>query len=106
MILRWTEAACKAVAAADRMAPQMRCTVDSAERALSACLGSPEGGASMNVGGCRALVTGASGGLGVVIARRLHAEGAHLVLSGRREDDLHALAAELGGQTRTVPADL
>ena len=43
-----------------------------------------------------ALVTGASGGLGATIARRLHDEGAPLVLSGRREGELAALAAELG----------
>jgi short-subunit dehydrogenase len=52
------------------------------------------------------LVTGASGGLGAVIARRLHREGAQLVLSGRREVELEALAGELGPDTRVVAADL
>ena len=60
----------------------------------------------MEIAGCRGLVTGASGGLGAVIARRLHEEGARLVLSGRREEELAALAAELGGDTEAVPADL
>jgi len=53
-----------------------------------------------------ALVTGASGGLGAAIARRLHREGAHVVLTGRREGELSALDAELGGKTRVVTADL
>ena len=53
-----------------------------------------------------ALVTGASGGLGATIACRLHHEGAQLVLSGRREGELSALAAEFGGKTRVVTADL
>ena len=60
----------------------------------------------MRIDGCQALVTGATGGLGAVIARRLHHEGATLVLSGRREVELTALATELGGGTRAVPADL
>jgi short-subunit dehydrogenase len=51
------------------------------------------------------LVTGASGGLGAVIARRLRGEGARLVVSGRRQDELDALARELG-ETRVVAADL
>ncbi len=50
------------------------------------------------------LVTGASGGLGRAIAAGLAARGARLVLSGRREEALAALAAEVGG--RAVPADL
>ena len=54
----------------------------------------------------RALVTGASGGIGGAIARRLHAQGAHVVLSGRRQDALQALADELGDRTATLAADL
>ena len=60
----------------------------------------------MKVAGSRALVTGASGGLGAVIARRLSHEGAQLVLTGRREAELAVLASELGSATRVVPADL
>jgi NAD(P)-dependent dehydrogenase (short-subunit alcohol dehydrogenase family) len=51
-----------------------------------------------------ALVTGASGGLGQAIARRLAAEGMTLVLTGRREAELAALADEVGGTV--VVADL
>jgi 3-oxoacyl-[acyl-carrier protein] reductase len=52
------------------------------------------------------LVTGASGGIGAAIARQLHAQGATVVLSGRRQDALAALAEALGGRTLTVVAEL
>ena len=58
----------------------------------------------MNVGGRTVLLTGATGGLGHAIARRLAASGASLVLSGRRGDVLTALANEIGGEV--APADL
>ena len=45
--------------------------------------------------GRSALVTGASGGLGTHIARRLAREGMNVVVSGRREDALAAVAGEL-----------
>jgi short-subunit dehydrogenase len=51
------------------------------------------------------LLTGASSGLGPVIARRLRLEGARFVLSGRDRAKLAALAEELGEST-VVPADL
>lgn len=60
----------------------------------------------MRIAGARALVTGASGGIGAVIVRRLDAAGVELVLSGRRIDALEALRAELGGRPRLAPADL
>lgn len=56
--------------------------------------------------GKRALVTGASGGIGGAIAKALHAQGAVVALSGTREAALKALAAELGERTHVTPADL
>ena len=56
--------------------------------------------------GRTALVTGASGGIGGAIARRLHAQGAHVTLAGRRRDALDALASELGGRVFVEVADL
>lgn len=58
----------------------------------------------MQIAGARTLLTGASGGVGQVLARRLAAEGAELILSGRRVAELEALAGELGG--RAIVADL
>ena len=41
------------------------------------------------------LVTGASSGIGAATARAFTRAGAHVVVAGRREDRLAALAAEL-----------
>jgi 3-oxoacyl-[acyl-carrier protein] reductase len=56
--------------------------------------------------GKRALVTGASGGIGAAIARALAAQGATVVLSGTRVAALEALAGEIGAAARVCPADL
>ncbi len=47
--------------------------------------------------GKKALVTGATGGIGGAIARALHAAGAQVALSGTRQEALDALSAELLG---------
>lgn len=55
----------------------------------------------------KALLTGATGGLGRAIALALAARGARLALSARRAEALEALAAELPGDGhRVLPADL
>ena len=56
--------------------------------------------------GKTALVTGATGGIGAEIAKTLHAQGAHVVLSGTREAVLQELAASLGGRVSVAPANL
>ncbi|WP_404926267.1 3-oxoacyl-[acyl-carrier-protein] reductase [Mesorhizobium sp. ORM16] len=56
--------------------------------------------------GRKALVTGASGGIGEAVARALHAQGATVGLHGTRVEKLDALAAELGGRTKLFPANL
>lgn len=60
----------------------------------------------MIIAGRTVLLTGATGGIGQSIARRLHRAGAELILNGRRTDVLEPLAEELGGDTRVVVADL
>ena len=56
--------------------------------------------------GKKALVTGASGGIGGAIAQALNAQGAEVALSGTRVDVLDALAGKIGGGVHIVPADL
>lgn len=56
--------------------------------------------------GRKALVTGATGGLGGAIARTLHAQGASVAISGTRADALEALAAELGERVVITPCNL
>ena len=56
----------------------------------------------MNLDGRSVLLTGATGGLGHAIARRLRAEGASLVLTGRRTEVLEPLAAETGARSLAV----
>lgn len=56
--------------------------------------------------GKKALVTGASGGIGGEIARGLHGQGATVALSGTREGPLKALAEELGERAFVTPCNL
>ena len=56
--------------------------------------------------GKNALVTGATGGLGNAIARKLHAQGATVALSGTRENVLQELADDLGERTHVLPCNL
>ena len=52
------------------------------------------------------MITGASGGIGVAIAKALHAQGATVGLHGTREERLQEIAAELGDRVHLFPANL
>lgn len=56
--------------------------------------------------GKRALVTGASGGIGSEIARTLAAAGAEVALSGTRVDALNDVATAIPGTTHVLPCNL
>lgn len=53
-----------------------------------------------------AVVTGASSGIGLAIARRLKAQGARLVLNGLADAELDAMAAEFGTDAEIVAGDV
>ncbi len=60
-----------------------------------------------DLSGKRALVTGASGGIGGAIARALHAQGASVALSGTRVEALEKAAEGLGAErVHVVPGNL
>ena len=53
-----------------------------------------------------AVVTGGASGIGLAIARRFVAEGAQVIVTGRRQAQLDAAAAELGSQAVAVRCDV
>lgn len=56
----------------------------------------------MQISGSRVLVVGSTGVLGAALTRRLAADGAALVLTGRREAVLEDLGREVGARQTTV----
>lgn len=60
----------------------------------------------MQLHGRRALITGATGGIGRAIARELAGRGCTLTVTGRRKLDLRRLVGELGPAARGLTADL
>ena len=56
--------------------------------------------------GKTAVVTGATGGIGGAIVRAFHARGANVIATGRQEDKLKELVAELGDRADYIVCDL
>ena len=53
-----------------------------------------------------ALITGASGGIGMSIVKKMKKCGAKLIISGTRQNVLNDLASELGNDVKTIITDL
>ena len=53
-----------------------------------------------------AVITGGSSGIGLATAKRFVEEGAHVVITGRREKDLKEAAAFIGRNVTTVAGDV
>ena len=64
---------------------------------------------NLQLKGHRAIVTGSSAGIGEAIARKLAAEGAAVIVHGRRAHTVNAVAQAIsadGGQAEGLTADL
>ncbi len=59
----------------------------------------------MNLENKTAVVTGGSTGIGLAIAKRFAAEGAHVFITGRRKEALDDAVAEIRGDVTAVRAD-
>ncbi|MDA0902513.1 MAG: 3-oxoacyl-[acyl-carrier-protein] reductase [Proteobacteria bacterium] len=59
-----------------------------------------------NLEGKKALITGATGGIGGAIAKSLKEQGAIIGLSGTREEKLKELASQIGGNPYIFPCNL
>src|SRR2546428_7035421 len=53
-----------------------------------------------------AVITGANSGIGLETAKRFVEEGAHVVITGRRKDELDKAAAEIGENVIAVQGDV
>jgi len=60
----------------------------------------------MKLSECRAVITGASGGIGQALLKALLAEGAQLLLVGRQAETLQELAQAQAGKVEVVAADI
>jgi NADP-dependent 3-hydroxy acid dehydrogenase YdfG len=60
----------------------------------------------VKLSGRTALVSGASRGIGLAIARALAAEGARVGMIARNAEDLSARAREIGGEAIALPGDI
>jgi hypothetical protein len=78
-------------------------TQPTAAPAARSAAGTPPGNA---LAGKIALVTGGNSGIGLAIARRFAAEGAQVIITGRREPELRRAAKEIGEAAEPVVADV
>ncbi|MEO9963873.1 MAG: SDR family NAD(P)-dependent oxidoreductase, partial [Nisaea sp.] len=53
-----------------------------------------------------AVITGANSGIGLAAAQRFAAEGAHVYITGRRQQELDKAAAEIGPDVSVVQGDV
>jgi NAD(P)-dependent dehydrogenase (short-subunit alcohol dehydrogenase family) len=53
-----------------------------------------------------AVITGGNSGIGLATAKRFIAEGANVVITGRREKELQEAAAQIGGNVTAVAGDV
>jgi len=60
----------------------------------------------MNITIKKAIIVGATSGIGLELAKELNRVGYELAICGRREELLHSLATELGGNTITSVMDI
>ena len=60
----------------------------------------------MELNGKRILITGATGGIGELVASQLHAEGSQLILSCYQAEALEKLNAKLGGSHTIACEDI
>src|SRR5690606_24505442 len=68
--------------------------------------GTADEGTIVKVSGAGALVAGGASGLGEAVVRRLHADGAHVVIADRDAARGSALAEELGDAAAFVEVDV
>ena len=60
----------------------------------------------MTLTGKTAWITGASSGIGAALARAFSSHGAHVVLSGRDQDRLQAVARDCDTETLVLPFEV
>src|SRR5579871_7006186 len=73
---------------------------------VTSAVDEPKGAIMGKLEGKVAVITGGNSGIGLATARRFVEEGAHVVITGRREKELKEAAALLGQNVTTVAGDV
>ena len=63
-------------------------------------------GVMFSIHGKRALITGATGGIGAACAQKMHAAGAKVIITGTRENALNDLATHIGSMVDVITCNL